>query len=107
MTVTDNIFFNRREIAGVEGAQRLQQQLGWPSVDKFRQIIANNLIRNSDITVTDIDRAQFIFVTPTPLLQGKMVRSPNPKQRVLRVLIPPSLLTQNRDVTLHVDFFCK
>jgi len=81
MTVAENKrFFTKKEIAGAEGAHRLQQELGWPSVDQFRQIVANNQIRNSSITVDYIDRAQFIYGTPTPLLQGKMVRSPNPKE---------------------------
>ena len=106
MTVAENKrFFTKKEIAGAEGAHRLQQELGWPSVDQFRQIVANNQIRNSSITVDDIDRAQFIYGTPTPLLQGKMVRSPNPKERVPRVSIPPAILTYHRNVKLHVDFF--
>ena len=105
-TVADNKkYFTKREISGAEGAQRLQQELGWPSVDQFRQIVANNLIRNSTVTIDDIDRAQHIFGTPTPLLQGKMIRSPNAKERVPRVSIPPAILTYHRNVILHVDFF--
>ena len=106
MTVEDNKkYFTKREIAGAEGAHRLQQKLGWPSIEQFRHIIAHNLVRNSHINVDDIDRAQYLFGTPTPLLQGKMTRSPNPKERVPRVSIPPAILTHHRNVILHVDFF--
>ena len=74
-------------------------------MEQFQHIVANNLIRNSRVTVGDIDRAQYIFGTPTPLLQGKMIRSPNPKERVQRISIPPAILTHHQNVTLHVDFF--
>ena len=73
---TNKKFFTRGEIEGAEMAQRLQQQIVWPSVDQFKVIIANNLIRNSGVTVDDIERAKFLFGTPTPLLQGKMTRAP-------------------------------
>ena len=106
MTVSENKkFFSRREIAGAEGAQRLQQKLGWPSLEQFKHIIGNNLVRNSNITIDDIDRAQFLFGTSTPLLKGKMTRSPNSRERIPRVSIPPSILTYHRKVKLHVDFF--
>ena len=107
MTVNENKdFFTKHEVLAAEQAQRLQQQLGWPSLEQFKHIVANNLIRNSSTTIADIDRAQFIFGTPT-LIQGKMVRSPNPKKRIPRISIPPSILIHHRDVTLQIDFFCK
>ena len=34
-----------------------------------------------------------------------MIRSPNSKEKIPRVSIPPSILTHHRNVTLHVDFF--
>ena len=106
MTVSDNKkYFSKREIARAEGAHRLQQTLGWPSVDQFRNIIGNNLVRNCSVTLADIDRAQYLFGTPTPLLQGKMTRSPNARDRIPRVSIPPSILTHHRNVILYVDYF--
>ena len=106
MTVSDNKkYFSKSEIARAEGAQRLQQTLGWPSMEQFRNIVGNNLVRNCNVTLADIDRAQYLFGTPTPLLQGKMTRSPNARERVPRVSIPPSILTHHRDVILHVDYF--
>ena len=83
-------FFTSCEVKGAEQAHRLQQQIGWPSVGHFRQIIAKNQIRNSNTTVAGIDRAQFIFGTPTPLLQGKMTRAPPKNTKISRVSIPPA-----------------
>ena len=105
MTVNESIFFPKREVLAAEDAQHLQQRLGWPSLEQFKQIAANNLIRSSNITIADIDRAQFIFGTQTPLIQGKTIRSPNPKERIPRVSIPPSILIHRRDMTLHIDIF--
>ena len=34
-----------------------------------------------------------------------MTRSPNPKERIPRVAIPPSILIHHRDVILHIDYF--
>ena len=70
-----------------------------------KNAIITHLIRNSMVTLADIDRAEFIFGTPIPLIQGKMVRSPNPRERIPRVSIPPSILIHHRDVILHIDFF--
>ena len=106
MTVSENKkYFSKRKIAGAEEAQRLQQTLGWPSIEQFRNIVGNNLVRNCNVTVADIDRAQFLFRTPTPLLQGKMIRSPNARERIPKVSIPPSILTHHWNVILHVDYF--
>ena len=106
MTVEENkSYFTKKEVAAAEAAQKLQQELGWPSVEQFKHIIANNLVRNAYISIDNIERAQFFFGTPTPLLQGKMTRRPNPKERIPRISIPPAILTHHRNVILHVDFF--
>ena len=40
------------------------------------------------------------------MLQGKMTRRPNPRERIPRISIPPAILTHHdRNVILHVDFF--
>ena len=101
MTVEENKkYFTKKEVAAAEAAQKLQQELGWPSVEQFKQIIANNLVRNANVTVDDIERAQFLFGTPTPLLQGKMTRRPNSRDRTPRVSVPPAILTHHRNVIL-------
>ena len=70
-------FFTQREINGATKARTLQSQIGWPSNTGFKNIICNNLIINSGVTLDDVTRADFIFGTPTPLLKGKNNGTPN------------------------------
>ena len=61
-TVKDNkAYFHKREIEGADNARILQQLLNWPSTQKFKEIIAGNQLRNCDITVDDINRAEAIY----------------------------------------------
>ena len=61
-TVKDNkAYFHKREIEGADNARILQQLLNWPSTQKIKEIIAGNQLRNCDITVDDINRAEAIY----------------------------------------------
>lgn len=61
-TVQDNMnLFTPRQVAQAEKARELYIQLGRPSAKSFRYIIAHQLIKNTTVDVTDVDRADQIF----------------------------------------------
>ena len=103
---SNKLYYTAAQIAGARRARTIQEQLGWPSTTSFLNIVNNNLIDNSNINADDIRRAQHIFGTPTPLLQGKMTRTPPPSMRkVERLAIPAPILDRHKDLQLFVDFF--
>ena len=58
-TVKDNKrYFTDAENKSAERARLLQVELGWPSISTLKHIISTNQVRNSHITLDDIDRAE-------------------------------------------------
>ena len=105
-TVAENSkFYTKKEIKGVRDARTLQALIGWPSTPAFSAIIASNSIRNCTVTLDDIKRAQHIFGTPVPLLQGKMMRGRPNKPNLQRVPIPAQIKEWHRVLDLFIDFF--
>jgi hypothetical protein len=105
-TVEDNkSYFSPSEIKGAETARKIQQEIGWPSTAFFKTIIANNHTKNSPITVDDINRAELIFGTPTPLLQGKMTRVRPTKNKIEKIPLPLPIAKHHKDIELYIDFF--
>jgi hypothetical protein len=60
-TVADNSkFFSADEIKGALRACQVQQEMNWPSTSDFKHYVSNNCIRNSPVTLDDINRADII-----------------------------------------------
>jgi hypothetical protein len=105
-TVKDNKqFFTSQEIKGAEKARSIQQEIGWPSTSTFKRIIGQNLIENSGLTIDDINRAELIFGTPTPLLKGKMTRRIPIQNKVEKIPLPLPIATRHKQIHLYLDFF--
>ena len=95
--------FSKQQIKRAEQSRSLQRNLGWPGTKAFRNIVQNNLLRNCDITVEDIDRATTIFGSPIPLLRGRMT-SPAPVQHNNhQISIPNELKNIHRNICLYID----
>ena len=81
-------YFTNSEIKGAESSRTLQQEIGWPSTGQYKCIVAKNLIRNSGVTVDDINRAEIIFGTPETLLKGKMIRRVRITKKIEKIPLP-------------------
>ena len=66
--------FHRDEIEGVDRARTLQHSLDWPSLQHFREIVAENQLINCAVTLDDIARVEAIYGSAVPILKGKMTR---------------------------------
>ena len=105
-TVRHNkLFYSKREIQGADYARALQSALGWPSTSTFLRIINQNLINNSKVTADDILRAEHIYGTAAPLLQGKMVCTTPRSVKIASKPIPTPILQQHPTIQLYLDFF--
>jgi hypothetical protein len=105
-SVQDNkSYFSDAEIKGADNARILQQEMGWPSNTAFKNIIKNNLITNTEVTIDDVNRAELIYGTATPLLQGKMVRVKPAINKIEKIPLPSPISKHHHNVNLCVDFF--
>ena len=100
-------YFTRDQIKRADRARILQQYIGWPSIKSYKDYITKNLIKNTDITVEDINRGEFIYGAQIPLIQGKMTKksavTPIQQQHLLALSLP--ILENHSKVNLCVDFF--
>ena len=110
-TVSENkTFFSRREIEGAEKAREQQGQFCWPSDQEYYEIIRDNRIKNSKVTLDDLRRAEYIFGGPAVnLLKGKTFYTPvNPNRPVERIPLPPHILKTHPTDNLDIDFmYCQ
>jgi len=104
-TVANNkLSFTKAQIRGADAARALQSVLAWPSIKDFKHLVASNAIKNSPVTIDDIDRAEHIYGPALPTLQGKMTRSsPKTKQTVF-VPVPLDIFEHHKFIDLHADF---
>jgi len=82
-SVSNNLkYYTRTKIEGANNARTLQHEIGWPSTSTYKKIIGRNQIRNTNVTVDDINRAELIYGEAAPLIDGKMVRVHPPNVKI-------------------------
>ena len=87
----------------MDRARDLQGEIFWPSVKYYKNILSNNQIINTRVTVDGIKRAEAIYVTRVAILKGKMVRKrPQHIQNVPRIPLPSLLLYHHRNEQIGV-----
>jgi hypothetical protein len=79
--------------------------MGWASTTAFRTIIKNNLITNTEVTIDDVNMAEIIYGTATPLLQGKMVRVKPKINNIEKIPLPLPISTHHNNVNICINFF--
>lgn len=105
-TVSNNKkFFSSDEIKRAELARNIQQLIGWPSLSTFKRIVSSNLLRNCPITIDDINRAEIIFGTPSPLLKGKMIKPSSIKVKIEKIPLPLPISKYHQRLQLYIDIF--
>ena len=67
--------------------------MGWSSITAYRNIIKNNLITNAEVTINNVNRAEIIYGTATPILQGRMTRVKPKSNKIGIILLPLPILT--------------
>jgi hypothetical protein len=104
--------YTPRQIAAADKARSLYRLLGRPSDRVFKHMLSRNLIKNTDVTVDDVNRANTIYAPELGALKGKTVRStPSPVRIPAVIPLSNDIRDRHRQVTLcldvcHVDGLC-
>jgi hypothetical protein len=104
MTVKENSRgYTQRQFDNAKRARRLYHIVGCPTVQNFKHILRQNIIKNCPVTADDVNIAERIFGGDIGTLKGKSTRGrPTPVKDDL-VEIPPELLEQHQDLTYCMD----
>ena len=97
--------FTKRDINMADKARRLQQTLAWPSDKTFYDIVEKNLAINCEVSSEDIQRANKIYGTATPLLYGKGTRRKPISKQVQQIPTPSGVLNNYPNLEIFTDFF--
>ena len=103
-TVRENLQgFNQRQIARAKRARQLMHSVGNPTVEQFKHILRQKIIKDCPVTTEDVNLAERIYGPDVGSLKGKSTRQkPLPVRNDL-VEIPPEILEPHKEVTLCVD----
>ena len=105
-TVAENmLLFTKREIKGAEVAKALYTTLDRPSITEFKWIIRSHQIKDSPVTVRDVDVAISIWGKNISKLKGTTTRSKSVPVTRDYVKVPKELLKLHREVFLTADIF--
>ena len=95
--------YTQRQFENAKKARKLYHIIGCPTVENFKSILRQNIIRNCPVTVDDVNIAEKIFGPDIGSLKGKSTRSkPNPVKSDL-IEIPSELKIKHQDLTLCMD----
>jgi hypothetical protein len=105
-TVADNLLgFTKRQIKGAEVAKTLYTALGRPSMKDFKWIIRSHQIKDSPVTVQDVETAISIWGKNISALKGKTTRKKSIPVSRDYVKVPKELLKLHQEVFLTADIF--
>ena len=105
-TVADNLLgFTKRQIKGAEVAKTLYTALGRPSMKDFKWIIRSHQIKDSPVTVQDVEVAISIWGKNISALKGKMTRKKSIPVSRDYVKVPKELLKLHQEVFMMADIF--
>jgi hypothetical protein len=75
-TMNENkIGYSKREFEDAKVARKLHHILGCPTVENFKAILRQNIIKNCPVTIEDVVTAENIFGPDIGSLKGKSTRS--------------------------------
>ena len=103
-TVSENeLNFTPRQRKRALEARRLYHIIGCPTVENFKHILRQHIIKNCPVTVEDVTIAEQIYGMDIGTLKGKTTRhKPVPVTTDL-IEVPPEIKEQHADITLCVD----
>jgi hypothetical protein len=105
-TVAENMSkFSKREVKGAEAAKALHVALERPSIDNYNWIVRSNQIKDSPVTLRDVQVATSIWGKSFSKFEGSTTRTKSIPVSRDYVKIPKELLNLHREVFLTADIF--
>ena len=95
--------YNKKQLERAKLARDLYHAMGCPTVENFKHILRQKIIKNCPVTTDDANLAEKIYGPDVGTLKGKSTRQrPNPVINDL-VEIPPEILEPHHELTLCID----
>jgi hypothetical protein len=95
--------FTEQEFYRAKSARRALGLVGYPSPRDFKNMVRSNMIKNCNVTPTDINNAHKLFGDDIAMLRGKTVCNTHDPVMADYVEIPRAILDLNKDVTIAAD----
>jgi hypothetical protein len=87
----------------IKQARKLSHIIGTPTMQNFKSLLQMNVIKNSPVTVEDINIDEEIFGPDVSSLRGKSTRlKPTPVRKDI-IQIPKELIVKHHDIELYMD----
>jgi hypothetical protein len=103
-SVAENkIGYTKREFEGAKQARKLYHTLGCPTVENFKHILRQNIIKNCPVTIGDVSTAERIFGPDIGTLRGKSTRKVPVPEKTDKIEIPNELKEMHKVLTLCID----
>jgi hypothetical protein len=105
-TVAENMSkFSKREVKGAEAAKALHIALERPSINDFNWIVRSNQIKDSPVTLRNVQVATSIWGKSVSKLKGSTTQTKSIPVSRDNIKIPKELLNLHREVLLTADIF--
>jgi hypothetical protein len=105
-TVAENMSrFSKQQIKGAEVARTLYRTLDRPSMKDFKWIIRSHQMKDSPVTVQDVEVATSIWGNNSSALKGKTTRKKSIPMARDYVKVPTELMKLHSEVFLTADIF--
>ena len=95
--------YTSRQFIDAKRARNLYHMLGAPSVDNFKKILRQNLIKNCPVTVEHINIAEKIFGPDIATQKGKSTRPKSPRIVDDQIEIPKEIMEKYNNLLLCID----
>ena len=103
-TVADNMKkYAKREIADAKVARNLCHGVGCPTIENFKHIIKQKIIKNNPVTTRDVDIAADIWGTDVGYIKGNNTRSKPKRVKTDKIEVPPEIKDKCQDLTYCFD----
>ena len=97
--------FTKKEVRLAREARRGQGMIGSPSESDYKKMVSSNMIRNCDITSSDVSNARNMFGPHLEGVRGKTTRSKPDRVVEEYVAVPRDFITRNKMITIAADVF--
>jgi len=95
--------FTQRQYDDAMKARKLYHAIGCPTVENFKAILRQNIIKNCPVTAADVDIAEKLFGPDIGALKGKSTRPTSPVVKDDLIEIPKEIKELHQDLILCID----
>ncbi len=95
--------YSEKQFLDAKRARKLYHIVGCPTIENFKAILRQNIIKNCPVTPADVDLAEKIFGPDIGMLKGKTTRRAPPHVKEDVVEVPRELKEKHCDLPLYMD----